>query len=56
MSTLCNVCRSRWCGCGGGALCSTCKKRIETINNDPNLTPEQKQEKLAQFYADHKST
>lgn len=56
MSTICNICKTNWCGCGGGAICKSCQREIDAINNNPNLTPEQKQEKLAKFYVSKQPT
>lgn len=56
MSTKCIACNTNWCGCGGGALCSSCKQKIQEIEKMTTLTPEQKQALINQVYAGNNKT
>lgn len=56
MSAICSICNKNWCGCGGGAVCSSCKKKLNEINSNPNLTQEEKNKKIAELNASHNKT
>ena len=56
MSTLCTMCNTNWCGCGGGMYCANCKKKVKQINNDPSLSAEQKKQKISELNAGNNQT
>lgn len=56
MSAICTLCKTNWCGCGGGAVCSSCKKKLKDIENNPNLSQEEKNKKIAELNVNNNKT
>jgi hypothetical protein len=55
MSVICTLCNISYCGCEG-AICANCRGALEAIQNDPTLTPEQKQEKIIALNVNNNQT
>lgn len=55
MSAICPLCNASYCGCGG-AVCANCKAALDAIQNDPSLTPEQKEQKIIALNVNNNQT
>lgn len=55
MSAICTLCNTDYCGCGG-SVCANCKAALKMIEQDPNLTAEQKQQKIIALNVNNNQT
>lgn len=56
MSAICSLCKTNWCGCKGGGICPSCKNKLNEIQNNQNLTQDEKNKKIAELNVNNNKT